>query len=518
MSQKRYIAGIDVGTTGSKTILFDLQGNPIGSGYVDYGCTYPNPGWVEQNPHELVSAAMQSAKRAIESCGINAEEIASIGISAQRCSVIFLDANQIAIKMISWQDNRAVNEVQEIEKQIGGSEFYRITGLPNSTTWILPKILWVRNHEPEIWEKTTRMVQVHDYILNAFGADDFYVDPDDACFFGCFDTDAFSWSNPIMDAFELRVEQFSTLRFSARNAGTVSAEAAHISGFAEGTPLSVGSGDQNCASIGAGIVKTGMASVSLGTGGLATVFLDHPYRDPKKSAMVVCHAISDKWEIEGLQNGAAGVFRWFRDEIADKLKAEAAELGEDVYVKLDEIIREVPPGAKGLVLMPYFASAAAPRWNPAARGMLMGLTFAHDKACMARAFMEGITMEQKDILTSMRRLGIPLNMVRIMGGATKSRLWNQMQADMYQLPVETLKVTDAAVLGAAICGAVSVGLFSDIQSAATELVKADARYEPNKETSEVYERAYAVYCAAYEALERSGVFNQILQLQISDKE
>jgi len=513
MTAKKYIAGIDVGTTGSKTLIFDLNGNAVGTGYVEYGCTYPNPGWVEQDPNVLVKSALQSAREAVASSGIKPEEIASIGISAQRCSVIFLDADGHAMKMISWQDNRATDEVAEIEEKIGNDKFYKITGLPNSTTWILPKIMWVRKNEPALWEKTVRMVQVHDYVLKALGADDYYVDPDDACFFGFYDTDLFEWNKDIMDAFDLKPAQFSTLKVSAQNAGYVSDSAAAASGLAKGTPLSVGSGDQNCASIGAGIVKTGMASVSLGTGGLATAFLDKAYRDPKGSAMVVSHAIYGKWEIEGLQNGAAGVFRWFRDEIADKQKADAEVSGEDVYVKLNEMIADVPPGAKGLVLLPYFASAAAPRWEPDARGMLLGLTFAHDKACMARAFMEGITLEQKDILTSMKETGIPLSTVRIMGGATKSPLWNQMQADMYNLPVETLKITDAAVLGAAICGAVSIGLFADIKEAAETLVKTDERYEPNSATVEVYDELYDVYCTAFEAFENAGVFGKIAQAQ-----
>jgi xylulokinase len=510
---KKYIAGIDVGTTGAKTIIFDLDGNCVGSGYVEYTCTYPNPGWVEQDPDVLVKGAMASAKSAIESSGIKPTEIASIGMSAQRCSVIFLDKDNKAMKMISWQDNRAVDEVKEIEQTIGNEKFYAVTGLPNSTTWILPKILWVRKNEPELWNKTVRMVQVHDYVLKALGASDYFVDPDDACFFGCYDTDKFEWHKGIMDTYDLTPEQFSTPRESAQNVGYVTDEAAEKSGFAKGTPLAVGSGDQNCASIGAGIVKTGMASVSLGTAGMATAFLDKAYRDPLGKNMVVSHAIYGKWEIEGLQNGAGGVLRWFRDEIADKQKADAQSSGEDFYVKLNEMISEVPPGAKGLVMMPYWASAGTPRWDPHARGTLIGLTFAHDKACMARAFMEGITLEQKDILTSMKNTGIKLNQVRIMGGATKSDIWNQMQADMYNLPVETLKVTDAAVLGAAICGAVSIGLFSGIAEAAQKMVKTDKRYEPNAQTVKVYEKIYEIYCAAYEALSNAQVFEKISEIQ-----
>ena len=511
--KKKYIAGIDVGTTGSKTIIFDIEGNMISSGYKEYGCSYPKPGWVEQNPMDLLDGVYCSCKSAIDSSGIDPSEIASVGLSAQRCSVIFIDKENKPLKMLSWQDNRAVDEVKEIRKVIGDEEFYAITGLPNSTTWILPKIMWTRKNTPEIWNKTVKMVQVHDFILKALGANDYYVDPDDASFFGFYDTDKFDWHKGMMDTFDLKPEQFSIPKNSAENAGYVTAEAEKMSGLKQGTPLSIGSGDQNCASIGAGIVKKGMASVSLGTAGMATAFLDNPYRDPMGFAMVVSHAVYGKWELEGLQNGAAGVFRWFRDEIADKQKHDAEKLGEDVYIKLNEMIKDVPAGSKGLVLMPYFASAGTPRWNSNARGMLMGLTFAHDKSCMARAFMEGITLEQKDILQSMKDTGIELSTIRIMGGATKSDLWNQIQADMYNLPVETLKITDAAVLGAAICGAVSVGLFEDISSAAEILVKTDKRYEPNSETVKVYNEIYDIYVSAYEAFSKHDVFNKIAKIQ-----
>jgi xylulokinase len=290
----------------------------------------------------------------------------------------------------------------------------------------------------------------------------------------------------------------------------VSPAAAERCGLKAGTPLCVGAGDQNSAAIGAGIVHKGYLSVSLGTGGLAAAYLDTPFRDPNRKAMVDNHAVYGKWQLEGLQSGAAGVFRWFRDEIAALEKEKA---GKNVYDRLNEMIASTPPGAKGLVLLPYLASATTPRWNPHARGTLLGLTFAHDRASLARCFMEGITLEVRDMVNSMAASGIPIEQVRILGGATKSELWNQMQADVYNRPVETLKMTDAALMGAALCAAVGIGEFPGIAEGAEHMVQVDKKYTPDPKRAGLYDEIYGIYCLAYEALEEKGVFQALARLQ-----
>lgn len=219
------------------------------------------------------------------------------------------------------------------------------------------------------------------------------------------------------------------------------------------------------------------------------------------------------YQFEGYQTGAASVFRWYRDEIATQEKAEAEREGRNVYDILNERIEGTPVGAKGLVMLPYFASATSPRWNPDARGTLIGLTFAHDRACIARACMEGIVLEQKDILTNMVKNGIAVDSIRIIGGATKSTVWNQIQADMYQMRCETLDVPDAAVLGAAIMAGVAVGIFASIPEAANRMIHVADYYEPIAANTAIYNEMYAIYCAAYEGFQHTHVFEKIAKLQ-----
>ena len=510
----RYLAGIDIGTTGAKTALFDMQGGMIASGYREYTCSYPKANWVEQDPDLLVSSALESAREALEKSDIDPSEICAVSLSAQRSCTIFVDGEGRPVRpMISWQDARTTAELEDISAILSPDEFYQLTGLPLGATWILSKILWLRKNEPEAWKRVQRIVQMHDFSLKALGADDFYEDVPDSVFFGFWDTDNFSWSERLLKSFDIDAAMLPLPKPSGTRVGDVTAEVSKKTGFTQGTPLCVGAGDQNSAVVGAGIVQPGYLSVSMGTGGIAITYLDEPFRDPSGMSMVTNHAIHGKWQLEGLQAGAAGVFRWFRDEIATLEKERAQEQNRDPYELINELIEKTPVGAKGLVFLPYLASATAPRWNAHARGTLTGLTFAHDRGCLARAFIEGITLEMKDILTSMLSSGIEVDTIRIMGGATKSPIWNQIQADVYNRPVETLKITDAALLGAAIFAGTGSGCFKDIRDAVSRMVVVDSVYEPVQENVEIYEELYDIYCRLYEGMEMREVFEKLSCLQ-----
>ena len=275
----------------------------------------------------------------------------------------------------------------------------------------------------------------------------------------------------------------------------------------------VGLGDQNSAAIGAGVVRDGMVSISLGTGGEAVAFLKEYSLNTRQKTCVCNHGIHGYWQVEGLQNGSAGVFRWFRDEIADLEKQQARDNHTDVYSVLTDMAGKISCGADGLLCIPHLATAACPRWNPKARGVLFGLTLAHTKAHLARSFMEGIILEQKDILSAFGEQGILLDRIRIIGGPTKSQLWNQIQADIYNTPTETLKVKDAAVLAAALSGAVGVGIYSNLENAINDLVKIDKCYEPITENVKAYEELYNIYNRTYEALNKEGLYNDITKMQ-----
>ena len=509
-----YLTGIDLGTTGAKAMIFDDDGCPLSGAYREYPCSYPKPGWVEQNPDLLVDATMEAIGQAVKDSGVRPQNIVSVSLSAQRCCGIFIDDREAILRpMISWQDNRTEVEVQEIADLIEGAAYYEKTGFPNSTTWLLSKILWVRKNEPEVWEKTRRVVQMHDYFLRALGVDTYYVDHNDAGFFGIFNSTSGTWDKDLLDLFEIPKDILPIPEKSGTLVGKVSAEAAGKCGLAPGTPISVGAGDQSAGAVGAGIVQKGLVSISLGTAGAVTAYLDKPFRDPAAKTMVTSHPIHGSWLLEGYQAAAASVYRWYRDEFGGVELLEADRSGADFYDLMNAKVAAIAPGAKGLLVMPYFAGAATPRYNPAARGMVLGLTFAHDRFAVARAFMEGISMDMRDMLNSMLNSGVDVSEARILGGPTKSAVWNQIQADVYGIPVSSLKVADATVLGAAILGGVGAGVFASIKEGAEKLVRLDQRYEPDAQNIRIYDTLYGLYCRTYESLENSAVFSELASIQ-----
>lgn len=512
--EKIFLAGIDIGTTGAKAAIFDLDGNMLGSGYREYACSYPNPGWIEQDPSYLISMAMEASSEAIYKSKVEPANIKSLAFSTQRSCTNFIDKSGLLLRpMISWQDSRCTEELSEISEKISPQEYYKITGFPLSTTWLLPEILWVRKHEPKVWEKTYKILQLQDFTLRAFGSDSYINDISDSGFSGMWDSNKLQWSEKILSLFNIGKELLPEPTPSGTIAGKISSYASQKTGFKQGMPICVGAGDQNSASTGAGVVYEGYASVSMGTAGNANAFIENPYRDPLCRNMVVNHSIFGKWQLEGHQAGAAGVFRWFRDEIADYEKYKSSETKSNVYESIDRKIGEVTAGANGLVFLPYLASATAPRWNTEARGVLAGLSFSHNKWCIGRAIIEGISMEMRDILTAMKDSGIKIEHIRIMGGATNSSLWNQIQSDIYDLEVSTLKIKDAAVLGAAIMGGVGVGIFKDIREGVSKMVKTEEKYVPDKNNVEIYNEIYNIYCNIYNSFEDNKIFKNISRLQ-----
>ncbi|MBI9103875.1 MAG: hypothetical protein JEY99_15770 [Spirochaetales bacterium] len=514
----KYVAAVDIGTTGSKGSVFSLTGEMIASAYREYPCTYPKPGWVEQDADLLVRSAMEALSEAINkaassSFNISSADIVSVSVSAQRCCGIFLDKDEKQLRpMISWQDNRTPVEVAEIEEKISGEEYYKKTGYPNSTTWLLSKMMWVRKNEPEVWAKTDRVVQMHDYFLRALGVDEYFVDYNDAGFFGIFDSVSCAWDKDLLNLFEIDPAILPVPAESGTKAGLVSKEASKLSGLAEGAIIAIGAGDQCAGSLGAGITGKGSLSISMGTAGAVNAYLDIPFRDPNGAGMVTCHSQKGGWLWEGHQAAAAGVYRWFRDEVAALEKVQTEESGEDFYELMNKKMEAVPAGSKGLVFLPYYAGAATPRYNSSARGTLVGLTFAHDRACMARAYLEGITLDMYELILAVQKSGTPVDDVRILGGPTKSALWNQIQADVYGIPVRTLNVTDATLLGAAILAAVGAGLFSSIKEGADEMVQMKEEYKPDAKNHVMYQDLYKLYCKVYDSL-NGDVYNSLADFQ-----
>jgi xylulokinase len=509
----KYLAGIDVGTTGARCALFDLKGNLVASEYREYSSTYPKPGWVEQDLDEMVAMTMEACKATIAKSGINSKEIASIGFSTQRSVTVPVDKDGHKVRpMISWQDARTGAEVADMGKLIDGGRYYDISGMPLGTTWNITKMLWMRKNEPELYKKTYKFVQNQDAVLKAFGAEDFYTDTSDMAFYGVWDVANLKWSKELCDLFGVTPEMFGKPTNPGAKVAVVSDAISQKSGFAVGTPICVGAGDQNCGVIGMGSIKSGMATVTLGTAGLAILSLDK--RIPGFGGMMITnHAVPGMWEMEGLSNAAASSYRWFRDVIGTHEKEQEKGNGRSAYDYLNDLAAKAIPGSKGLLYLPYLGTAATPRWNANARSAFIGMSFAHGRPEMVRSVMEGVALEVRDMMDGWIKAGVNITTLRLGGGATKSPLWNQIQADVYGRPVETLKQSESTVLGAAILGGVGAGVFKSIPEGVGEMVEVTGKVEPNMANHKVYEEMYEAYTKAYEGLSSSGTFDKLAQIQ-----
>ena len=509
----RYLAGVDVGTTGARCMVFDTSGTSVAGKYCEYGTHCPKPGWVEQDSEVLIRRTMDACREAIAESGIEPGEIGSVGFSTQRSVTCPVGKQGEPIRpMISWQDARTGAEVEEMGRLITADEYYALSGLPLGTTWVITKILWMRNQEPALYEQTHKFVQNQDLILKAFGADEFHTDISDMAFYGTWDVKRVCWSRKLLDLFGVSEDLFGKPTPPGTQIGTISQAIAEKTGFAAGTPLCVGAGDQNCGVLGMGAIESGIGTVTLGTAGLAILCVDTPV--PGFGGMMVTnHVLPETWEVEGLSNAAAGSYRWFRDVIGTAEIRKARETGGSAYELLNALAESAPAGSNGLLYLPYLATAATPRWNPDARSAFIGLSLAHGRGELTRAVMEGVVLEIRDMIEQWLKQGMPVDSLRIGGGATRSQLWNQIQADVYGRPVQLLRETESTVLGAAILGGVGAGIFGSIQEGVDAMVKVVGQVDPIPANHDLYSAMYDAYVKAYQGLDENGAFSALAQIQ-----
>lgn len=511
----QYLAGIDVGTTGARCVVFDCKGRALGGAYREYGAIYPKPGWVDQDPELLIEKTMEACQAAVADSGIKPEAIASIGFSTQRSVTGPVDGDGKPVRpMISWQDARTADEVAEIARLIDPGEYQAISGLPLGTTWIITKLLWMRNNEPELYEKSAKFTQNQDLILKAFGADGFFTDIPDMAFSGVWDVKEVRWNERLLELFDVDSERFGTPTPAGTQVGELPAAVAQKTGFAAGTPLCLGAGDQNCSVLGMGAIQPGMATVTLGTAGLAILTVDKPVPG-FDGVMVTNHVVPGLWEVEGLSNAAAAAYRWYRDTVGTLELERETQSGENAYEALNGLAAQAVPGSRGLLFLPYLATAGSPRWNPNARAAFIGMSLAHGRPELTRSVMEGVALEMRDMMDSWLQQGLDVEVLRLGGGATRSQLWNQIQADVYGRPAQVLREGESTVLGAALLGGVGAGLFGSIEEGVEAMVHVAGEIEPSAENHRIYEEMYAAYVDAYAGLSQ-GAFDKLSKIQTAD--
>ena len=508
----KYLIGIDEGTTGCKTCIFEFDGTVVGSDYREYPCYYPKPGWVEQTGWEITEGLFASCKAAIMNSGIDPKEVVALAISTQGSVWGPLDKDGELIRpFMGWQDARGASYVDRINngEYIDPARLYQIAGYGPATVPALTKYLWFKDNEPELFAKTEYFASHQEYFLKQFGADDWFVtDTATASRTGVFDIDNCCWSKEIIvDALGLDITKFPKIVKAGTQVGTINQAISDATGLAVGTKLCVGAMDQNCSTMGGGLVKGGSAVAVIGTYGSTYVAMDENLRDPHRTLIFKHNSGPENYTFEAASIASASSYRWFRDVFGQLEVAAGKVIGEDPYDLINKQIEMVGPGANGITFLPYLQGAGSgPRADSYARGCILNANLGTTRAEIARSIMEGITFEMRDNIDSIRRIGIELNDLRIAGGGTKAPLWCQMQADIYKQPVSVLQTSETGCLGAAIYAGVGAGVYKDYEEAAEKAVHIKEVYYPNPDNFEAYDKAFARFVTAYESLANGGFF------------
>ncbi len=507
----KYVAGIDAGTTGATVFLLDLEGNLVGSAYREYPCKYPHPGWVEQDMYDLWRGVSEAAKEAIDKSGIKPKDIASVGLSSQRGTFVPIDQNWNPLcDAIVWSDGRAGEEIKWIAENIGKDHYHEVSGVPLSGLWAYPKFKWVRDKRPDLYEKAWKFVNGQEWLLHKLGSFELFTDPASLTLNGMMDVKTLDWSDELLNAINVSKDKLPPVKEPMRQVGVISNEASLATGFEPGMPISCGGGDQQCAAIGAGVIREGLSEITIGTAAVMVAHVDSQRPDVDHSVLFGGHAIPKKWDMEGLAFASGVCLRWWRDTYGQVEKDAAAKLGMDPYELITLEASKAPVGCKGFLFLPFLSSQVSPYYHDNARGGSIGLTLAHDRPIMARAVLEGVIYEIRMIVEAMEKvLDRPFETIRLSGGGAKSDLWCQMQADVYGRPVEKLRISDCTTLGAAILGAVGAGIFPTIEEAVDKMVHTYGFIEPNMENHKIYTDMYNVFKDTFLALRDADVYNKL---------
>ncbi len=506
-----YVLGIDAGTTGATAMVVDTRGNMRGQGYTEYHCTYPHPGWVEQNMEVVWQGICRSIRQAVAGSGVDSNAIRSLGLSSQRGTFVAIDRDWNPLHdAIVWADGRAVKEVEWLAGNLGGERYHQITSAHLAGNWSYGKFKWLVDNKPELYRTTWKFVNGQEYLLHRLGSEEIATDPSSLTNNGMMDVQALDWSDELLKVIGLDRDKLPAVKTPMRQVGTVSPHAAAETGLSVGMPICVGGGDQQCAAIGAGVIHEGLAEITIGTASVMVAHVDGPKPDPAKTVFFGGHAIPHKWDMEGiaLTNGAC--LRWWRDVYGQPEKEASNRLGLDTYDLICLEAAQAPAGCKGYIFFPFFQGQSAPYYQDHARGGSIGLSLVHDRGMMARAVLEGVAYELRMIVRSMENvLQRPFESLRITGGGAKSALWTRILADVFGRSVDLLKVSECTTLGAAILGAVGAGVFRNIDEAVQSMVHLDTTLEPEPTRHGMYADLFDCFESAFLALRDSGVYEKL---------
>jgi xylulokinase len=496
MAPQGSFLGIDVGTGGTRALLIDERGRLLGSATADHvPFASPRPGWAEQDPRDWWRATGEAVRGALAQAALTGEAVAAVGFSGQMHGSTLLDAQDEVVRpALLWCDQRTSTECRLITERVGAERLITLTSNPALTGFTLPKLLWVRTHEPSLWARVRSVLLPKDYVRFRLTGDR-ATDVADASGTLLFDVTHRRWSAEVAGAVDVDLDLLPVAYESPEVTGRVTAEGAAATGLRAGTPVVAGGGDQAAGAVGMGIVQPGLVSATIGTSGVVFAATDRPALDPRGRIHTFCHAVPGRWHMMGVTLAAGLSLRWFRDQFGS-----GSADGRDPYESLTKEASSAPPGAEGAIWAPYLMGERTPHLDPEARAALVGLTASHTRGHIVRAILEGVAFSLQDSFRIFAELSVPVTRVRLGGGGARSALWRQIQADVYGCDVETVEAEEGAAYGAAILAGVGAGTWASVDEACAAIVKVASTAKPDPPTAKVMRDAYEVYRRIYPAL------------------
>lgn len=505
-----YLIGVDLGTSGTKTVLFAEDGTVAASCTIEYPLYQPQNGWAEQDPLDWWNAVCGTTKAVIAKAGISASEIKGVGLSGQMHGLVMLDkSGNVLRKSIIWCDQRTAKECEEITQKVGAENLIKITANPALTGFTASKIMWVKNKEPEIYEKCAHILLPKDFIRYKLTGE-FATEVSDASGMQLLDVPNRKWSDQVLDALQIEKSLLGKVYESPEITGKVTKAASDLTGLAEGTAVVGGAGDNAAAAVGTGTVHDGRAFTTIGTSGVVFAHTSKLSIDPKGRVHTFCCAVPGAWHVMGVTQGAGLSLKWFRDNFCHEEMIAAAGMKKDPYFLMDKQAEEIPIGSDRLLYLPYLMGERTPHLDPNCRGVFFGLSAMHTRQHLLRAVMEGVTFSQRDSVEVLREMGVSINEMLACGGGGSSPLWRQMLADVYGCPVKTVVSKEGPALGVAILAGAGTGVYSSVQDGCAAVIKTNPPQNPISQNSAEYEKFYNIYRALYPALKNN--FSELAKL------
>lgn len=495
------LIGLDLGTTGAKAIAVETKGGVLAVNSKQYPLSQPNQGWSEQNADDWWEAIIEVIKTLLANERVNPEGIEGLAMSGQMHGSVFLDDQGEVIRPpILWNDGRTTKQCNEIRKKVGENKMLEYVGNPPLEGFTAPKLLWLRQNEPENHKDLSTLLLPKDFIIFKLTGRR-VTDHSDAAGTVLYDVKNRKWSEEVCKALEIDSSILPEVLNSVDVVGKISQEAANLTGLPEEVKIIAGGGDNACSAVGNGVIREGLFMVSLGSSGIVLAHSEEMQVDQGARIHSFNHSVPDKWYLMGVTLSAGLSFRWYKEKFAKTETEVADEIGENVYDLLTEEASLVPPGSEGLIFLPYLSGERTPHKNAKARGTFFGIANSHSKRHFARSVLEGVTFGLRDSLDLIKEMGIHPEQIRVTGGGAKSRLWRQIQADVFDQEIVTTEVDEGPAFGAALLSSVGAGIYKNIEEAVSELVKIETFQSPDPHNVKVYEDLLPIFRSLYTSLE-----------------